>query len=394
MYLSSPKIKHFKLLLILCLVDAFGALFLILNYITSIAATNIINYLFVVVSIFAGIGIVFSHKLTKLSFIYLTLLIFEIFKFANADVTMNNSDLRQVFSYFYGVIMPFVILTYTCGFNNSEKKEVIDCLNRFCVRYFCIASFFILVYSYFYYTGAITYFGMGVNYNYIFPFIVKSVGSKGIIYCFVFIFLSGKRAPLVTVSFQTLTYFYNNIKKEWFRSICLLTLIFASFIYLWEYTGFLNRWKLMTQVNYQSLSSYDVLILGGGRLEEIIGYFEYVKENPSSFFFGVHALENYSWIIEETRYIDEKNYLHVTFLTFCFRHGILFAVAIYYLLIAKLFDGSNLDLSFKTVCIGIMIGGMFGANLIVDPIAWIFLGLYYNSNISKIENTKVLNSLT
>ena len=382
MHSSTYKLKHFKFLLLFCLVDAFSPVYIILNYLTGIDYSRIINYVFVCIFILAFIGILFSKKLTKFSLVYIVLSIFELLKLSFSDVTIQNSEFRQVFSYFYGVIMPVVILTYTSGFSTNDRSYVMKELSKFCLWYFWIANLCLIAYSYFYFTGLITYFGMGVSYNYIFPFIVKQIGTKGVFYCLLFIFLSGKRAPLVTVCAQTLVYFSNQFKKGWLRTISLLIVIFTVFVYLWEYTVLLDRWKLMSQVNYQNLSNYDLLILGSGRIEEIIGYFEYVKSNPDSFFFGVNALENYSWIIDATGYVEEKNYLHVTFLTLSFRHGIFFATTIFFFLLHKLFLNHNTDITFKSLIVGVVVGSFFGANLITNPIAWILIGFYYNSSIS------------
>ena len=148
--------------------------------------------------------------------------------------------------------------------------------------------------------------------------------------------------------------------------------------YLITHTELLNRLTMFLEKDITNPD--DLAILLSGRFEEFLGVYEYFNEHPSHIFLGAPPGSFYHWVMPLSDYEATKNYSHLTPLGYLFRYGLLFCVLIYGCFIHALIKFRSSRDPFYLVFVGIFTSSFFGANLIIDPLSWIFIGLLYRLN--------------
>ncbi|MDW7669665.1 MAG: hypothetical protein SCJ93_12635, partial [Bacillota bacterium] len=197
----------------------------------------------------------------------------------------------------------------------------------------------------------------------------------------ILVILSGKRASLVMVLFAFLIYIYdlyrNKAKDRKFfkktKRIILTSMVFVSAIigYLWNYTRYLNRFKLVLKFDFSN--QYAMYIATGGRSEEIFRVLEYLNEKPLRYLIGsgfgakVEVADNFF-----------RHYSHFSPLAYVLIFGVLFSFLIYLLFFSKLLSRVNINhpLYFsKLVFAGLFASSFLGAVVLNDVNFWVFYGM-------------------
>jgi hypothetical protein len=109
--------------------------------------------------------------------------------------------------------MPLVSLVFAERSRHVTSIEFDGLMKWFAVWYLKLSISGVIPYILLYFGGYINYFGLGVNYHYIYPFFL----SGGMIPVWLFLVLSvfgGKRAVLVNYFVQTLFYFLSEFRRK------------------------------------------------------------------------------------------------------------------------------------------------------------------------------------
>lgn len=196
-----------------------------------------------------------------------------------------------------------------------------------------------------------------------------------------FIIISGKRSSLVITLFGMLVYL-NDLRRSQVldkKLIKLLAKMFASIsifmggisYYLWNYTRFLNRFKLVFEFDFSD--AHAMYVATGGRSEEIFNIIEFLNENPFRYIFGsgfgvkVEIMENFY-----------RHYSHFSPLAYTLIFGLIFAVLIYSRLINQIIKKSDMDnlvYPFKIMFSALFMQTFFGAIIMNDIVLWTFFGM-------------------
>lgn len=270
-------------------------------------------------------------------------------------------------------MIPILAFNFTNSFKVQDREFVLGECQRFAYRYAWIALPGLAVYSVLYLIGNITYFGLGANLHYIYPFFKDFNTLRVMLIFFVFILISGKRAVLLNFIAQNLVVYSSNIIRKPILGGGVTCISVLTIVVLSTYSNFFDRFDIYFELDFND--AYDLTVAFGGRFEEAIGILAYFKEHPGQILFGSPPGAYYEWIVDVSNYQASKNYSHVSPLGFLFRYGIVFTLMIYscflYLLV-KLWSSKD---PLFIVYVGILSSSFFGANLFIDPTSWVFIGL-------------------
>lgn len=367
--------RPLKIALAFGLVDAVSPWMLIFFYLTGIDVLWLVNVNFTLMSLFL-IGM--SRRLPRLSVLSVILglaLVASMIKFAMVPYYSNVQELRHYLSYAFGLIMPLAALCFVASVEEGDTQEIHAILTQWARRYAAIAVPGIIVYALFYFTGHIVYFGLGVNFHYIYPFFLNGKMTPVIAFAAI-ILISGKRAVLINYLLQTLSYFSSRITQQKVSTIAMLSLMAVSIVAIYNFTSLLDRFSWMFEGQFDFSDPYFVLVSGGGRFEELFGIFDYFARKPFELILGAPPGNYYVWEMHLSDYEATKNYSHITFFGLMFRYGILFSLALYAYFIGTLIKNWGSKDPLYLVIVGIVASSFFGANLVIDPTSWIFLGLF------------------
>lgn len=366
--------RSLKIALAFALIDAISPWMLVVFYLTGIDLLWLVNVNFTLMSLFL-IGM--SRRLPRLSTLSVILglaLVASIIKFAMVPYYDNSQELHHYLSYAFGLVMPVAALCFVASFEQGDTQQIHALLSQWARRYAAIAVPGILLYSFLYFTGHIAYFGLGANFHYIYPFFLNGKVTPVVAFA-VIILISGKRAVLINYLLQTLSYFSARIGKQMVSSVAIIGLVGVSLVAVYNFTTLLDRFSWVFEGQYDFSDPYFVLIAGGGRFEELFGIADYFAQKPFEIILGAppgnfYVLEGY------TGESANKNYSHITFFGLMFRYGIFYALALYVFFIATVIRHWGSKDPLYLVIIGVVTSSLFGANLVIDPMSWLFLGLF------------------
>lgn len=369
------KFSQLKFALTFALIDAVSPWMLIVFYLTGIDLMWLVNVNFMLMTAFL---IAISRRLPRLNTLSLIIgvaLVASIIKFAMVPYYDNVQEPKHYLSYAFGLVMPLAALCFVRSFETHDAPQIHAILVQWSRRYAAIAVPGIVVYSLFYFSGQIEYFGLGVNFHYIYPFFLNGKITPVIAFAAI-ILISGKRAVLVNYLVQTLCYFSARIVQHKASSIAMLGLVGVSLVAIYNFTGLLDRFSWLFAGQFDFSDPYFVLVSGGGRFEELFGIFDYFERKPFEIFFGAPPGNFYIWSMHLSEFDANKNYSHITFFGFMFRYGIFFALALYAFLIGIIVRSWGSKDPLYLVVVGVITSTLFGAALVIDPTSWIFLGLF------------------
>lgn len=375
----ASKLKFLKCLLLLALFEPFAAWLLIIFYITGLELVWAVNIVFIIITIVLGLYALLIIKITGINFLFLLMIGLSLIKMLTYIFYDIGFEKEHLLSYSFGLVMPFLALNFTSTFNSSDVDKVYILLYNFSKYYLIIGLSAIITYAFFYFTGEITYFGLGVNLHYAYPFfIIFHKISIPILFLFI-ILISGKRAVLINYLTQTALYFFGNLKQRPLFFIFIAIIFFFSLLLIFQYTNLLDRFKWIFEDSFD-LEDVDFMYRSlGGRYEEILGIIHYFIDNPAQILFGSPPGAFYIWEVQD--YVVSKNYAHITLAGLVFRYGIVFSISLYIVFLMIILKRWSPKNPLFLVFIGIFSSSFFGANLIIDPISWLFIGFILNPNI-------------
>jgi hypothetical protein len=378
------RIKYLSYFLSLALLEPFAAWLLLYFYITGIDLVWSINIIFIFMCFILLIYSLHFFKLNRINLFFLLIFIISFVKLLIYIFSNVEFEFKHIISYAYGIIMPFLTLNFTSTFITSDREKVFFLLEKFSEYYIIVAFTALVTYSILYFAEVISYFGLGINLHYVYPFFLASqkIWMPGL---FLFIILiSGKRSVLINFIIQTLVYLFSNLYKKPFFSIIMISGLFLSLLLIYQNTELLERFNWFFNGNLDFEDSYAVYASFSGRYEEILGILKYFRDHPLQIFFGSPPGAYYLYDTES--YVVSKNYSHITFAGFVFRYGVICAITIYLIFLWIILKRWSPKSPLYLVFIGILSSSFFGANLIIDPISWLFIGLLLNSKISTLNN--------
>jgi hypothetical protein len=292
-----------------------------------------------------------------------------------------NLNSYFIFTHFYSILIMLFSFMFASRFSENDFSHVLKIFRVYAFYYLIIASVFLSIYALLYFSGKISYFGMGSNLHYAIPFYIKSMPLM--LSMFLIVLMSGKRAVLVNTILQYSVY---RISIMSYKKLILYVffLLVPAFFYLSVETDIMYRFKSTFEVDFSD--SYSVLVAFGGRFEEVTGVYNFFINNLGELLFGAYPGEGYRYIVESMHWSDSgemtnsydivKNSSHVSLIAYIFRYGIVVTLSVliyvFYILIRYYNPGSE----FYLVFIGILSSSFFGSNLLSDPISWIFISFY------------------
>lgn len=369
------KYKQLKTALTFGLIDAVSPWMLIFFYLTGIDLLWLVNINFTVMSVFL---LAISRRLPRVNTVSVVLgmaLVVSMIKFGVAPYYLNLQEPHHYLSYAFGLVMPLAALCFTASFERTDSHQVHAILVQWARKYTTIVVPGIIVYALFYFFGQITYFGLGVNFHYLYPFFLNGKLTPVIAFAAI-ILISGKRAVLINYLVQTLSYFSGRITQHKASSIVMLGMVVFLLVTIYHFTPLLDRFSWIFNGEFDFSDPYFVLVAGGGRFEELFGIFEYFAHRPFEIIFGAPPGNFYVWSMDWSGYNATKNYSHITFFGLMFRYGVVFAIILYVYFIGTIVRYWGSKDPIYLVVVGVVTSSLFGANLVIDPTSWIFLGLF------------------
>jgi hypothetical protein len=359
-----------SLFLWLATFDIFSIWLLMLMYLTGIDVMFLVNINFIVMTLFLGVYFFLKRSLGFLTLAFGFVAIFSVMKLLYAWLLNYPLELKHFFSYSIGSVMPLLALSFVGTMRELSPEVFHQLIRRFAVRYSLIAISGILVYALFYFTGRIAYFGLGTNVHYVFPFILSGIKSGFLL--FLVILISGKRSVLLNFLAQIAVFNSATLKRNPGVFAFVFAFCVAGVVYLYTQTTLLSRFQVFVEMDIS-----DPLFLRlafSGRFEELIGIYNYFISNPYDLLFGAPPGAYYNWVVDFSDYEATKNYSHITIFCYIFRYGLIFTTVFYSTMLYYVFRHWSPRSPYFLVFIGVFASSMFGANLIIDPTAWFFIG--------------------
>ena len=371
------KFTGLRILLLFALLDGLSAWLLILLYLTGIDLVWLVNVNF---ASMAALLMLFAFRNLRIS--YLILLFGAALFVSVVKIALYLDDTREFewihfLTYAQGLLMPFAALCFGSQFTKEDSVEILNILNRYARAFLWLALPGILTYSVLYFLGRISYFGLGANLYYIYPFLaVKSP----IFYSAFFVgvaLITGKRASVVTILTQFFLLNCAVIRRQKILGTLVTVILIAILFWVYQNTDVLSRFNWILEAEFDFTDPYFLSISGGGRFEEIFGIYDYFQRHPFDVLFGSPPGSYYIWAIEwSDGYTATKNYAHLTWIGYIFRYGLIFTVLLVVYFASCIYKNlGSRDPLFIAFC-GIFVVSFFGALLITDPTAWILIALF------------------
>lgn len=379
------KVSRMRLILGLCLLDVLGPVLVVLNYF-GIPLMFLVNINQMLILLFITL---LTQSLTKRTFpaliaaILITLI--SVFKLYLLSGTGNyNFSMSALAPFYFSLFMPVLIFTSIMSQKNDEIESVYQELYWFAKWYSFITIPLVLVYAIFYFTGQLSYFGLGINFHYFAPYFFQRYSH--VLGFAILILLTGKRAVLLNFLVQFSLFFAGQMRRAPIKAfLVILISIAAVLIASGSLSILLRRFHLM----YDALrtadlsggllglaNSYQALVLFGGRLEEIVGVLQYFNENPGQIWFGSPPGANFVWLVEQSDLETLKSFTHFTWLGYIFRYGIIPTFLLVSTFVYLGLKGANTQNPLWLVYVGVLTSATFGANLFYSPVSWTFIALY------------------
>lgn len=375
------KFQLLKVILFFGYLDVFSILLLIIFYVTGIDIVFFVNINFIIIFLILLVGILGRIKNNLYLWLLFLLLILSLLKLMFIVIFDQSIHLYYVFTYFYSLLLMIIAFIFVSRFSENDYNVVLEYFKTYAYIYLLTATVLLLLYIILYFSGKIAYFGMGSNLHLVIPFFMKN-GSSFFIFYILLIILSGKRAVLINYILQYFIYSSGYFRKrKLLLALCLFLFTIAS-IYLYKTTDLFYRFEGLFNVDFND--EYSRLVAFGGRFEEVVGVYNYFKENVWKFFLGSAPGEYYMFVLNSHDYFgiisnaynEPKNYSHLTFMSFIFRYGILFTLLIMFYIIYVMVKYYNPANEFYIVFIGIVTSSFFGANLLTEPISWLLIAFF------------------
>jgi hypothetical protein len=371
------KFLKLRILLYFSVVDSLSAWLLVLLYTTGLDLVWLVNLNLATMSILLVVFSINKFRLTAVSGFLGICVIMSLCKLVFFLEGARGFEWIHFVTYFQGLFLPIAALSFASKFNRDDLSVVQECLVRYAKVFMWVSFPGILVYSALYFLGYISYFGLGSNLYYVYPF----VATRGVV-VFTLIFfaialITGKRATLVVLFFQFLLLQFKLIRSSKVSAVFLVGTFVLVVIWIYGNTDLFFRFRLIFETEFDFSDPYFLSISGGGRFEEVFGIYDYFKKYPFDLLFGSPPGSYYSWEIEWSEYTATKNYSHITWFGYIFRYGLFFALPLLGYFVYSIFRNLGSASPFFISFGGIFVVSFFGAVLVIDPMAWILIGMFF-----------------
>ena len=378
-------VRPIRLMMILCLLEVVPAFLLIMNYL-GVPLLGLVNVNQLV--IFVGIFFLTRKYSTRangyVGFSFLILLISLAKAFLVTGPIDYNFEPGAIFTYFYSLLMPTIILVSVFSQSDVCADEILINLRWFSKWFLRFASLFIISYVFLNLSGRISYFGFGMNFHYAIPYFFQ---KNGIVAFFaMLILLSGKRAVLINFILQYGLWMMGRFRRSPMPVIIVFLVVALTLVLSWDTVAyllrrFINMYNVLATADLSngllSLSnSYEAIVLFGGRLEEVVGVFDYFSKHPWEIWFGSPPGANYVWRVDFSDLDTVKSFAHLTWLGYTFRFGVLPTALLLGFFIFRIFRDWDTENPLWLVFVGIVTSATFGGNLFYSPVAWAMIAFY------------------
>lgn len=380
------RVSRLRLIMFLCLFDL-AAPFLVLFRAANIELSPIVPILQPVVFLLV---LTTMQRLSRSAVVPVAILAILVLmsllkSFSLVGVEDYNFTTRSAISYFYSIAMPCLVFSTILSQSEDNPDVVYRELIWFSRWFLYISTPIIFVYFALHVTGRFTYFGFGINFHYVAPFLFHK--NMYILGMAVLILLSGKRSALVNFLVQLGLYFSAAMRRNPLSVVIVLSLAAVAAIFAGDNLAFLlRRFQFMidsfqdadwTEGVFGIADTYESIILFGGRLEEVTGVLGYFENHPYQIWFGAPPGANYLWKIEWSELFMYKSFAHLNWVAYVFRYGIIPSLFLFAFLIYLLFRSPDTKSGLWLVYVGTLSSATFGANLLGSPTAWILIALYF-----------------
>lgn len=378
------KFTTLKIILCLGVLDALSIALLIVFYLTGVDSLYLVNlnFLMITVVLFLSTGgrvtpTLMRNKFVLISLFFIVVSIIKLLVTISGDYALNT---RFAFTHFYLLINALLTFIFVCSFSRKDYPRVVRIFKQYALYYLILSGGLLSIYSILYFSGKISYFGMGSNLHYALPFFMR--GSVWALF-FLVIVVSGKRAVLVNYLAQLIMLSFHFFRTRVALSATGFMLLSVFFVCMAYWTDLFYRFEGTFDVDFED--NYSLLVAFGGRFEEAVGIYDFFSAFPEKLLFGSSPGESYRWVVssvnwytgQETDSYDElKNYSHVTPFSLLFRYGFVYALGFYLYGAYLVVRYYSINAEFYLVYIGILSSSFFGANLLSDPMAWVFLAFF------------------
>lgn len=381
---SNTASRKLRIALRFSLIDALSPLLVLLFYLTEIDLVSLVNVNFLLLTAYMSFNYRAHTSSVFLSYLLFGAAILSIFKIIIAGYTNQDLMLTHILSYSYGIIMPIAALSFGKTVSEAGYDNVHKILCEFSLRYLYISAPIVLIYSILYFTGQVFYFGLGINFHYIYPFFLTGKILPIGIFLFL-ILLSGKRSVFINYLVQTVTFYGISLKGNLIKTLFLIFGLTVLIYLISIYTSLLDRFSWIFSDEFDISDPYFLLIAAGGRFEEVMGIQSYFQTHPIHVFFGSPPGAYYIWAVQLSEYSATKNYSHVTVFGYIFRYGLIFALPFYVYCLWQILRHLGSRCPFYILFVGIFSSSLFGANLVIDPTSWMMIGIFLALNRSKAD---------
>ena len=379
------KVTVLRAATFLGVLDAFSILLLVLFYRSGVDLVFLVNINFILILFMLGVGSIGIPLRTfytnKYIFFTSILLLIAVVKLFIAAILNTELIDKFIFTHFYSIFLILFSFLFVERFALSDYILVLTNFRKYAFYYLIISCVSLLIYIYLYHTGKIAYFGMGSNLHYVFPFFIKNSFFLFAL-LLALIIASGKRAVLINIILQYAIYaLYRYKERKGTLIIITLGLVITIFYFAFETETF-YRFKGIFNVDFND--RYSTLIAFGGRYEEILSIFDFLKNHPFSLLFGASPGDSYHFVLNSSDYFgiqsndydEQRNVAHVSLFTLVFMHGVIFSTIICLYAIYYTIKYYKPTFELYLVFVGILISSFFGANLFRDPMSWIFIAFF------------------
>jgi len=356
-------------------IDAISPWLLIVFYITGLDFVWLVNVNFLLYFSYLLLNITRSFPSAFLGYLFSFACIASALKLFLYVQAFRNYEFGHVFSYGFGLIMPLAAISFSARIKYVSHQSASRIFEKFSKTYLMIAAPGVVIYSILYFIGKIEYFGLGVNLHYVYPWFLA--GKIFPVFAFLLLILiSGKRSVLINYLAQTLVYYLPFLSNRPIKMALFALTLSSSFYLIYTQTTLLDRFSWLFSGEFDFNDPYFLLVSGGGRFEELFGILDYFSIHSYDIFFGSPPGSFYIWAMDWSGYDASKNYSHVTFFGYIFRYGAIFSILLYLFLFKLIWHKFGSIDPYYLVVIGVVSSSFFGANLIIDPTSWLFLGFF------------------
>jgi len=375
---KSVRLKKWEIPLIFSIIDGLSIYIVMMFYYYGTDLSLLININLATSALYLALNYRGLSGPPLLIFVFLISLFIAFIKIFYQSIYLDDINYRFTFTNVYGLVMPIFALSFCKNLQKSDSVDLVLRFKKLAKIYFIVIGPGMVLYYYLYFTGSISYFGLGFSLQYFLPFVISKLNLNYFL-IFAIVLLSGKRAAMVVFIAQSILVNLKVIKRNILFGLVGIILFAVCLVVAFRETDLLHRFNWVFDGSFDINDQQSSVAAAGGRFEEVEEVIRYLDGNMLKYIFGTLPTESYT----QEEYTDRelvKNYTHISFFGYIFRYGIFNATLIFGSLIWFGFLGIRNITEISIAVVGIIIVSFTGANLMTDPTPWVMIGYYYKIN--------------